>query len=46
MALALMREGVPTPSGRISIWHVSTIRTLLANPVYGGEPAAYRWSVT
>lgn len=27
MALALMREGVSTPSGRSAIWHVSTIRT-------------------
>ena len=46
MTLALMREGVPTPSGRSAAWHVSTIRALLGNPVYGGEPAAYRWSVT
>lgn len=45
MSLALTREAVPTPSGRSATWHVSTIRTLLANPVYGGEPAAYRWSV-
>jgi site-specific DNA recombinase len=46
MTLSLMREGVPTPSGRSAMWHVSTIRALLNNPVYGGEPAAYRWSVT
>lgn len=46
MALTLMREGVATPSGRSAKWHVSTIRTLLANPVYGGQSVANRWTVT
>jgi site-specific DNA recombinase len=46
MALTLMHEGVPTPTGRSAKWHVSTIRTLLANPVYGGESVANRWTVT
>jgi site-specific DNA recombinase len=45
MALALMAEGVPTPTGRSAKWHVSTIRALLKNPVYAGDADAYRWRV-
>ncbi len=45
MALALMAEGVPTPSGRSAKWHVSSIRALLKNPVCVGDADAYRWMV-
>jgi site-specific DNA recombinase len=45
MALTLMAEGVPTPSRRSAKWHVSTIRSLLKNPVYAGDADAYRWRV-
>jgi site-specific DNA recombinase len=45
MAIALMAEGVPTPSRRSAKWHVSTIRALLKNPVYSGDTDAYRWRV-
>jgi len=44
MALALTRDGVPTPSGRGTAWHVSTIRAILNHPVYVGDARAFRWS--
>lgn len=46
VALALTRDGVPTPSGRGTAWHVSTIRGFLNHPVYVGDARAFRWSKT
>jgi hypothetical protein len=44
VALALTRDGVPTPSGRSRAWHVSTIRGMLDHPIYVGDARAFRWS--
>ncbi|MDP9470199.1 MAG: recombinase family protein [Chloroflexota bacterium] len=46
VALALTRDGVPTPSGRGTAWHISTIRAILNHPVYVGDARAFRWSKT
>ncbi|MDQ3692990.1 MAG: recombinase family protein [Chloroflexota bacterium] len=43
MALRLTAEGVPTPKGIGTDWYWSTIRTIVRNPLYWGEPRAYRW---
>lgn len=45
-ALALSAEGVPTPTGRSGVWHVSTVRSMILNPLYAGHATAFRWSVT
>ena len=45
MALALMIEGVPTPSGLARSGTSPTVRALLKNPVYVGDADAYRWRV-
>ncbi|MDP9366370.1 MAG: recombinase family protein [Chloroflexota bacterium] len=37
---------IPTPSGRGTAWHVSTIRSILNHPVYQGDARAFRWSKT
>src|SRR4051794_5248750 len=42
MAIALTFEGVPTPKGYGTTWYWSTIRTIIWNPLYWGEPRAYR----
>ena len=39
LALALNQEGVPTP-GKAVAWHEGTIRVILRNPVYKGQPAS------
>jgi site-specific DNA recombinase len=44
VALRLTRERVPTPSGRGTAWHVSTVRGILDHPVYEGDARAFRWS--
>lgn len=36
----LNAEGVPAPSG--GVWHESTIRVILTNPVYKGQPVSGR----
>ncbi len=46
VALALTRDGLLTPSGRGTAWHVSTIRAILNHPVYVGDARAFRWSKT
>jgi len=46
VALGLTRDGIPTPSGRGTAWHVSTIRGMLNHPVYVGDARAFRWSKT
>jgi hypothetical protein len=40
-----MAEEIPTPSGRSTKWHVSTIRALLKNPVYASDAYAFCWRV-
>ena len=39
LALALNQENVPTP-GKAVAWHEGTIRVILRNPVYKGQPAS------
>lgn len=39
LALMLNQEGVPTP-GKAVAWHEGTIRVILRNPVYKGQPAS------
>ena len=41
----LTQEGVPTPTGRTNRWEVTTLHTILKNPVYAGKPVAYRTRV-
>ncbi|MGC8668002.1 MAG: recombinase family protein [Chthonomonadales bacterium] len=38
IALDLNRRGVPTPRGGL-VWHITTIRAILLNPVHKGEAA-------
>lgn len=38
----LTLDGVPTPTGRAQRWEVTTLHTILKNPVYTGRPVAYR----
>jgi site-specific DNA recombinase len=44
-AQALTLDQVPTPTGRAKRWEVSTLHTILKNPVYTGRPVAYRTRV-
>lgn len=44
-AQILTEEGIPTPTGRAKRWEVTTLHTILKNPVYTGHPVAYRTSV-
>ena len=42
VALALTREGIPTPTGK-PVWSTQTVSKLLKHPVYVGEATALRW---
>lgn len=42
IANGLSRDGISTPSGRSKHWSQSTIKELLADPVYMGRPTALR----
>src|SRR5690606_566770 len=41
IATRLTDEGVPTPTGRNSRWSASTVRRILLNPAYIGEPRGW-----
>ncbi|MDP9358529.1 MAG: recombinase family protein [Chloroflexota bacterium] len=42
IARALAADGVPTPTGRVGLWGVSTVHDMLSNPAYAGKPLAFR----
>jgi site-specific DNA recombinase len=42
MAAGLTRDRVPTPSGQSLVWDPVTVRYLLTNPLYWGQPVALR----
>lgn len=42
IAIALSEEGIPTPSGKNTIWRVSTVSTILANPFYIGKATYFK----
>jgi site-specific DNA recombinase len=44
-AQALTLERIPTPTGRAKRWEVTTLHTILKNPIYTGKPVAYRTRV-
>jgi site-specific DNA recombinase len=43
LSLRLTAECVPTPKRLGAKWYWSTIRTIVRNPLYWGEPRAHRW---
>src|SRR6266542_1414166 len=45
IAEGLIRDGVPTPSGKSSRWGQTTIRCILLNSFYTGRAAGYRVKV-
>lgn len=42
IAMALTAEGIPTSTGRGKRWEVSSLHSVLKNPVYTGRATAYR----
>ncbi len=46
IAAALTAEGIPTPSGRGTVWRKPTIRVILQQPAYVGEYRALRYELT
>lgn len=39
----LADDGVPTPTGKLSLWGIKTISDILKNPAYTGTGAAFRY---
>ncbi len=43
LAADLTRSGIPTPTGKNPRWEVSSVQSILSNPIYTGRAFAYRW---
>jgi len=46
IAAGLTRDGIPTPTGKGSVWGQTTARCILKNPCYAGRAAAFRVRVS